>query len=160
MDIIDVLVTRCIIFLDLEVFDSSMFIILFKLIDFKAYHSLCVCVCTRVCVWECLLCLFSKGHHSPASGFASIYCHNASVAINALKGHYNFCFSAHHLLHALLKTNGDNKVQFIPYCHPFVLTRTTRSCWRRHEPYQPRHEGGREKFKRFREMLWPFHMSL
>lgn len=50
--------------------------------------------------------------------------------------------------------------KFIPHCHPFVLTRTTRSCRRRHEPYQPRHEGGREKFKRFREMLWPFHMSL
>lgn len=45
-------------------------------------------------------------------------------------------------------------------CHPFVLTRATRSCRRRHEPYQPRHEGSREKFKRFREMLWAFHMSM
>lgn len=58
--------------------------------------------------------------------------------------------------HVLLET----PKKFIPHCHPFVLTRTTRSCRRRHEPYQPRHEGGREKFKRFREMLWPFHMSL
>ncbi|KAF5924933.1 hypothetical protein HPG69_008607 [Diceros bicornis minor] len=54
----------------------------------------------------------------------------------------------------------ETQKKFIPHCHPFVLTRTTRSCRRRHEPYQPRHEGGREKFKRFREMLWPFHMSL
>lgn len=46
------------------------------------------------------------------------------------------------------------------YCHPFVLTRATRSCRRWHEPYQPRHEGSREKFKRFRELLWAFHMSM
>lgn len=40
------------------------------------------------------------------------------------------------------------------YCHPFVLTRTTRACWRWHEPYQQRHDGSWEKFKRCRQMLW------
>lgn len=39
-------------------------------------------------------------------------------------------------------------------CHPFVLTRTTRACWRWHEPYQQRHDGSWEKFKRCRQMLW------
>ncbi len=45
------------------------------------------------------------------------------------------------------------KVSF-HYCHPFVLTRTTRACWRWHEPYQQRHDGSWEKFKRCRQMLW------
>lgn len=38
--------------------------------------------------------------------------------------------------------------------HAFVLTRTTWSCGRGHEQGECRPEGGRERFKRYRTMLW------
>lgn len=79
--------------------------------------------------------------------------------------HPKWCTQIHtrvQTLHLLIMTHisVNQSMKFIHYCHPFVLTRATRSCRRWHEPYQPRHEGSREKFKRFREMLWAFHMSM